>query len=124
MSIGCHEEIRNGRAILATNVTEVIDAVGRIGEDLAPPPPPVEESPRDRLSALERQVLDGVRPRKILTAEEIAAVVGVSGRDARRTLPALELAGFVTPVGAGYRLFRKTDAKPPDPPPPNPPIMT
>jgi DNA processing protein len=114
-STGCHEEIRLGRAILATNVAEVIDVVGRIGEDLVPPAPAVEESPRDGLSALERQILDGVRPRKILTAEDIAAVVGVSSRDARRTLPALELAGFVTAVSAGYRLARKSDKAPAGP---------
>ena len=41
-------------------------------------------------SARLRQVLDGVRPRKVLAAEQIAAAVGVSSRDARRTLPALE----------------------------------
>lgn len=111
MSIGCHEEIRLGRAVLATNVAEVIEVVGRIGEDLPQPQPPAEESPRDRLCALERQILDGVRPRKVLSAEQIAAVVGVSSRDARRTLPALELAGFVTAVSAGYRLARKSDTR-------------
>ena len=55
-------------------------------------------------------MLDGVRPRKVLGAEQIAAAVGVSEHDARRTLPALELAGFVTAVDGGYRLRRKSDA--------------
>jgi hypothetical protein len=35
--------------------------------------------------------------------------VGVSEQDARRTLPALELAGFVTAVDGGYRLRRRSD---------------
>src|SRR5690606_36173857 len=71
-----------------------------------------EESPRDQLTPMQRQVLEGVRPRKILTAEQIAAAVGVSERDARRTLPELELAQFVTAQDGGYRLFRKSDADP------------
>jgi DNA processing protein len=92
-------------------VAHIIEAVGRIGADLAPIER-AEDSPRDLLPPLHRQILDGVRPRKVLHAEEIAAAVGVSARDARRALPALEQARFVTAVGTGYRLFRKTDIKP------------
>ena len=91
------------------SVAHVLDTVGRIGVDLAPVVR-AEESPRDRLTALQQQVLDGVRPRKVLGAEQIAAAVGVSEQDARRTLPALQLAGFVTTVDGGYRLRRKSDA--------------
>ncbi len=110
MSAGCHEELRAAESILVASVAHVLDAVGRIGEDLAPLAR-AEETPRDRLTPLERQVLDGVRPRKLLAAEEIAAVVGVSTRDARRTLPSLEQAGFVTAQNGAYRLARKSDAK-------------
>jgi DNA processing protein len=109
MSVGCHEEMRQGDVIVVATVAHVLDAVGRIGADLAPVVR-AEESPRDRLTALQQQVLDGVRPRKMLGAEQIAATVGVSEQDARRTLPALELAGFVTAVDGGYRLRRKSDS--------------
>jgi DNA processing protein len=112
MSLGSHEELRVGGTILVANADHVLDAVGCIGTDLAPVPR-AEPSPRDALTPLQRQVLDGVRPRKLLTAEEIAAVVGVSTSDARRTLPSLELASYVTAVGAAYRLWRKSDDKPP-----------
>jgi DNA processing protein len=110
MSAGSHEELREPDCILVAEVAHVVDAVGVIGVDLAPVPR-AEETPLDRLSPLQRQVLDGVRPRKILTAEQIAASVSLSARDTRRTLPGLEQAGFVTAVGAGYRLFRKSDRK-------------
>jgi DNA processing protein len=50
------------------------------------------------------QVLDAVLPRRARTAEEIAAVAGLTGRDARRTLPMLVTAGFVEEHGDGYRL--------------------
>ncbi len=108
LSNGSHEELREPGTILVARTEHVLDAVGSIGLDLAPIAR-AEPSERDALTALERQVLDGVRPRKILTAEEIAAVVGVSARDARRTLPGLERARFVTASGVGYRLWRKSD---------------
>jgi DNA processing protein len=108
MSQGCHDEIRDRRAVLVATVEQILDSVGRIGAD-AEAPPLFDLTPRDRLDPLEARVLDGVRPRKILTAEEIAVAVGVSHREARRTLPALQLAGFVTQVDAGYRLPRKSD---------------
>jgi DNA processing protein len=111
MSVGNHEELRVEGSILVTGIAHVLDAVGPIGTDLAPVLR-APDAPRDRLTPLQRQVLDGVRPRKILTAEEIAAVVGVSVRDARQCLPALHDARFITAQGAGYRLFRKSDAEP------------
>ena len=83
-----------------------------IGRDLAPVPR-AENTPRDELTPLQRQVLDAVRPRKLLSAEEIAAVAGVSTRDTRRTLPGLESEHFVTRVDGGYRLWRKSDDGPP-----------
>jgi DNA processing protein len=109
-SVGCHEAIREG-ATLVASVAQVIDAVGRIGDDLAPPSR-AEPAPRDALDPTQARVLDGVRPRKILTAEQIAAAVGVGERDARRCLPALVLAGFVTETAVGYRLARPSDSDP------------
>jgi DNA processing protein len=108
MSAGCHEELRIEGTLLVANVAHIVEAVGRIGDDLAPVAR-ASESPRDRLDALQRQILDGVRPRKVLTAEQIAAAVGASVRDARRTLPALELAGFVIGEAGGYRLRQAGD---------------
>jgi DNA processing protein len=104
MSVGCHDELRTEGTILVTDAAQVIEAVGRIGTDLAPWPERGEASPLDALTALQAQVLDGVRPRKALSAEEIAAAAGVSARDARRTLPTLEELGFVVAHGGGYRL--------------------
>ena len=111
MSVGSHEELRIEGSTLVANVAHIVEAVGRIGEDLAPVPR-AEDDPLDLLSALQRQILDGVRPRKMLTAEQIAAVVGVPARDARRTMPGLEAAKFVIAHDGGYRLWRKSDDNP------------
>jgi DNA processing protein len=110
MSVGSHDELRTENTTLVATVAHVIDAVGQIGADLAPVLRAVD-APVDRLSPLQQQVLDGVRPRKILHAEQIAVAVGISAREARRVLPGLEQAEFVIAIGGGYRLFRKSDAK-------------
>jgi DNA processing protein len=101
-SAGCHEAIREG-ATLVTGAADVIEAVSPIGATL-----PAEVDRAAGLSSLQAQVLDGVRPRKIRTAGEVAAAVGVSERDARRALPALVAAGLVMEVDAGYRLAKRT----------------
>jgi DNA processing protein len=111
LSSGAHEELREAGTVLIATVAHVLDAVGTIGVDLAPVMR-AESTLRDALGPAGRRILDGVRPRKILTAEEIAAAVGVSARDARRVLPALVRGRFVTATGRGYRLWRASDDKP------------
>jgi DNA processing protein len=109
MSVGCHTELRDWGTRLVTSHAEVIEEVGRIGDDLAPVPRGAVR-PHDALDPLAAQLLDAVLPRKIRTAEEVAAAAGVSGRDARRTLPLLVAAGFVVEHDDGYRLGAVTKA--------------
>jgi DNA processing protein len=103
MSVGCHAELREEGTRLVSDHAEVIEEVGRIGDDLAPLPRGVHR-PHDALDPLASQLLDAVRPGRARSAEEIAAAAGVSGRDARRTLPRLIETGFVVEHDAGYRL--------------------
>lgn len=102
-SVGCHEELREEGTRLVASVADIVEEVGRIGLDLA-----AEVRGPDRaldiLTALQAQVLDGVRPRAARTAEEVAAAAGVSSRDARATLPALADLGFVVCDDGRYRL--------------------
>jgi DNA processing protein len=109
LSQGCHEELRTENTRLVTSVAEVIEEVGSIGEELGVPARGAEQ-PHDRLTPLQAQVLDGVLPRRVRTAEEVAVASGVSARDARSTLPGLELLGFVVAQGLGYRLRRGAPA--------------
>jgi DNA processing protein len=103
LSQGCHEELRREGTRLVTSVADVIEEIGSIGEELRPPMRGAEQ-PHDSLTPLQAQILDGVLPRRVRTAEEVAAASGVSARDARSTLPGLELLGFVVAKGPGYRL--------------------
>ncbi|MBN1174549.1 MAG: DNA-processing protein DprA [Micromonosporaceae bacterium] len=102
MSAGCHAELRECGARLVTTAEEIIEEVGRIGE-LAPVPRG-DVRPTDSLDPLASRLLDGVLAGRAQTAEEIAAAVGVSEREARRGLPLLVSAGFVVLESGGYRL--------------------
>ncbi|WP_327005805.1 DNA-processing protein DprA [Dactylosporangium sp. NBC_01737] len=102
MSVGCHVELRTPGTVLVTRVEEIIEEIGHVGE-LAEPIHG-EERPEDALDAIQARVLDAVAPRAVRSAEEIAAVAGVAGRDARRSLPVLEQHGFVVRADGGYRL--------------------
>jgi DNA processing protein len=103
LSVGCHEELRRLGTRLVTTVAEILEEVGRIGDDLAPRPLATQR-PHDRLDPLARQILDAVLPSRPRTAEQVAAAAGVTAQEARRTLPLLVSAGFVRPGDDGYRL--------------------
>ncbi|MEV4511354.1 DNA-processing protein DprA [Dactylosporangium sp. NPDC049525] len=102
MSVGCHVELRTPGTVLVSRVEEIVEEIGHVGE-LAEPIHG-EERPEDALDATQARVLDAVAPRAVRSAEEIAAVAGVAGRDARRSLPVLEQHGFVVRAEGGYRL--------------------
>jgi DNA processing protein len=106
MSVGCHAELREVGTRLVNDYQEIIEEVGRIGDDLAPVPRGPDR-PHDTLDPVAAQLLDAVLPRRARTAEEVAAAAGVSGREARRTLPTLIAAGFVVEHDNGYRLSGK-----------------
>ena len=105
MSVGCHELLRDEdlRAVLVSSAAQVVQAVGRIGDDLAPP---VEgpSSPRDGLSDVALRVLDACPVRTGAPPERLAAVAGCDVLDVLRVLPALELADLVEWTGSGWRL--------------------
>jgi DNA processing protein len=111
MSVGCHELLREEDvgARLVASAAHVVEAVGRLGEDLAAPPErPV--GPRDGLSDVARRVLDACPVRTGVPPERLAAIAGCDVLDVLRVLPALELADLVQWTGSGWRL-----APPPKP---------
>jgi DNA processing protein len=107
MSVGCHEYLREDpQARLVTGASHVLEEVGRIGADLAPPPR-APQRPEDSLDPLLNRILDGVPARGRAGAEEIAARAGVDLRTAMRALPALALQGFVEQDGGLFTLPRR-----------------
>lgn len=105
LSVGTHHLIREENARLVTRLDEVIEEVGRIGDDLAPRQRPAATK-RDRLDPLARQVLEGLPARGSATPEVIAAEAAVLPGDVLRALPILELEGLVERAADGWRLRR------------------
>jgi DNA processing protein len=105
MSVGCHELLRDREAgaTLVTSVAHVIEAVGGIGSDLAPPPDR-PASPRDGLSDVACRVLDACPVRVGVSPERLATIAGCDVLEVLRVLPALELADLVEWTGTGWRL--------------------
>lgn len=103
MSRGCHQWIRDGRAVCVSDAAEVIESIGTIGEDLAPERRgPV--LPRDRLDAVSQRVLDAVPTRTPAVTEEIAVRAGTDLNTTRSRLTLLAAAGFLENTEAGWRL--------------------
>ncbi|MBB3085794.1 DNA-processing protein DprA [Geodermatophilus sabuli] len=106
-SVGCHELLRDIElgAVLVADAGHVIEAVGRLGEDLADRPPRPTDA-RDGLSDVAVRVLDACPVRAGVSPERLAAVAGCDVLDVLRVLPALELADLVEWTGTGWRLAR------------------
>jgi DNA processing protein len=105
MSVGCHELLREegGATRLVASAEHVLEAVGRLGADLADPAERPSR-PRDGLSDLAVRVLDACPVRTGVSADRLATVAGCDVLDVLRVLPALELAGLVEWRGSGWRL--------------------
>lgn len=108
MSVGAHEALReHDRARLVTGTAHVLEEVGRIGYDLAPPAR-APERPRDRLDDEAAQVLEALPRRKAIGLEGVAARAGVDLRTAMRKLSMLEELAMVVRRDDGYALAPPT----------------
>jgi DNA processing protein len=103
------DEEERPRALLVTSAAHVLEAVGRIGADLADPPER-RAGPRDGLSDVAVRVLDACPVRAGVSPERLAAVAGCDVLDVLKVLPALELADLVEWTGQGWRLARRRSA--------------
>jgi DNA processing protein len=104
-SVGCHEELRNPEVLPVANVAHVLEEIGRIGADLAPPVLGPER-PEDRLDEVERRLMDAVPAHRPILVGDIARVAGIPVRVALAKLPALVTKGLLEESGGAYRLPR------------------
>jgi DNA processing protein len=102
MSVGCHDLLRSGEACLVASVSDVVESVGRIGTDLAPPEPG-EIRPTDGLDERALRVHEALAVRVARSAQEVAVVSGVPLDHVRAVLPALELSGHANRCETGWR---------------------
>lgn len=101
LSAGCHLLVREEQAVLVTRVEEVLEAVARIGEDLAPP----LTTPRRRTDGLSPElgaVYEALPARGSRHPEQLVHDSGVPLHRVRCALPLLELQGLVRCGTSGW----------------------
>ncbi|MEV1328912.1 DNA-processing protein DprA [Micromonospora costi] len=104
MSVGTHELLREyPKARLVTGVPHVLEEVGRIGADLAPPARGPDR-PADALDDDARSVLEAMPRRGTVGVERLASRAGVDIRTALRKLSLLEELALVARRDDGYAL--------------------
>ena len=94
LSAGCHLLIRDEQAVLVTRPEEVLEAIARIGEDLAPPLTTPHRR-TDDLSPELRAVYEALPARACRHPEQLVHDSGVPLHRVRSALPLLELQGLV-----------------------------
>lgn len=101
MSAGCHAEIRMG-ATLVTDAAEVAEAVGRIGDDLAPVKRGLVRD-EDELPEDLHRVWQWLRPRASSSVDEVMVRSGLALREVLAALGELEERGVAEQLLDGWR---------------------
>lgn len=104
MSAGTNALFRKeAGATCVTDTADVLDTVGRLGDD-AEPERPREQRLRDELPATVRLILDAVPVRRSAGLASIARTAGVAPLVVQQVLPPLVLNGLVERTPDGFRL--------------------
>lgn len=104
MSVGAHELLReHPQARLVTGVPHVLEEVGRIGADLAPPARGPDR-PTDQLDDEATMLLESIPRRGVTGPDALAARAGVDIRTALRKLSLMEELGLVVRRDGGFVL--------------------
>ncbi|MFF0905066.1 UNVERIFIED_CONTAM: DNA-processing protein DprA [Kocuria sp. CPCC 205316] len=104
-SAGCHRLVREGTAVLVTDVDEVLELVQPLGASPAPErPAPV--SVVDGLSERDRVLLDALPLTVRSRPDHLSRVAGLSAREVLGGLRRLEERGLAEGAGEGWRRRR------------------
>ncbi|GAA0632833.1 DNA-processing protein DprA [Kutzneria viridogrisea] len=101
MSVGCHDLLRSGVAAPVCSVDEVVEAIGRIGTDLAPREPGPQR-PTDGLDPVVLRVHEALSTGLGLSPDQVSVESGVPLDRVRAALPQLELAGLAVRKDTGW----------------------
>lgn len=107
-SVGVHEAMRTGKAMLVTSGAEIAEVLGGLGAAAAVPPR-AQESLFDAMSPIARRTLDAVPWSPPRTVREIAGEVHLSATVALEHLIDLEASGYVARLEHGWTLLRRAD---------------
>lgn len=103
VSVGVHDLIRSGQAVLVTCAEEILEIVGRPGEYLVAVPRGPERR-RDRLTTTQRQILDAVPVATPASAVSIARAAGIHPGTVGSALATFETYGLVERMADGWLL--------------------
>lgn len=102
-SVGCHDMVRSGKAVLVTSTPQVLEMINPLGA--APPVDPVPAARRtDELQPRARQLHDAVSACNGADADRLAQESGLSLRAVRALLPEMELAGLIERKEGGWKV--------------------
>ncbi|MFS8101068.1 DNA-processing protein DprA [Lentzea alba] len=101
-SVGCHELLRDGQAVSVSSVAEIVESVGRFGDDLATEPAE-KESALGAPQGEAMRVYEALGLRCGVSDEVVSVESGVPLERVRALLPELELAGLALAVDEGWQ---------------------
>jgi DNA processing protein len=104
LSVGSHQLLREPGTVLVTRAEEVIEEIGRIGEDLCPPLPGMPETrATDPLSATALRVHEALPRQGDRTPQALSVESGLPEELVRAALPELVRFGLAERGGGGWR---------------------
>ncbi|MEU7477475.1 DNA-processing protein DprA [Lentzea sp. NPDC042327] len=101
-SAGCHELLRDRQAEPVSSVAEVVESVGRFGDDLATQPAQ-KQSEIGAPQGEAMRVYEALGKRSAVSAEVASVESGVALERVRALLPELELAGLALQADGGWQ---------------------
>ncbi|WP_460444592.1 DNA-processing protein DprA [Angustibacter aerolatus] len=104
-SAGCHALLRAQQAVLVSDADEVVDLLGRIGDDAAEAPHGTDR-PEDDLDPVTRRVLDALPVRAGRPVDRLCATAGLDPATTQAALGRLDLLGLAERHGTGWRVVR------------------
>lgn len=107
-SVGTHEAMRTGKAMLVTSGADVIEAIGGLGA-VDSTPARARETAYDGMTTVERQALDAVPWGTPRATADIAGELRLSTPEAQKQLLRLETMGYVARMPSGWILLRRAD---------------
>ena len=107
-SVGVHEAMRTGKAMVVTCGADIVEVLGGFGAaDSTPARAP--ETAYDGMAAVERRTLDSVPWGIPLSTADIAGALRISRAQAQKQLVLLETRGYVARLPTGWTLVRRAD---------------
>lgn len=107
-SVGVHEALRAGKAMLVTSGADVVEALGALGANDATPPRATETA-FDVMAEAQRRILDAVPWSPPRSLGSIAGEVRLSSAVVQKQLVHLQELGYVAHLPAGWALLRRAD---------------